>query len=388
MPYNFSHLPEIADASELRRYMEEELKKISEAFNEQDSIELRASAHAPDKPREGMIIHADGTAWNPGSGAGTYRYQSGAWVRVPSPAEIPIITRPITLIGDTNYTILAADRNVFTNAALTAARTWTLPAASSVQPHQEIFVFDRKLATSLTNTLTVTRAGSDTIDDILTSVTFPGVGLGMRFISDGVSKWAAVWEFVSQASMMENLGATRGSILYRGASGWTPLVPNTSGFVLTDAGTGADPAWTALPATGGLTLIASASFPAAATWTFTGLGGYKAFWVIGRSVTQASGTSRGLQIELSGNAGSSWGGIRSYINATGIVTGGASFPMFFVTRTDQVNNQCVLTPGQTTPTSTTILENGSIGPINAMRFSWSGAATNFTAGDIDIYGWK
>ncbi len=35
---------------------------------------------APAKPREGDLRYADGTNWNPGGGAGLYRYTSGAWV--------------------------------------------------------------------------------------------------------------------------------------------------------------------------------------------------------------------------------------------------------------------------------------------------------------------
>ena len=33
----------------------------------------------PTKPREGMLVYADGTDWNPGSGAGYYVYYAGAW---------------------------------------------------------------------------------------------------------------------------------------------------------------------------------------------------------------------------------------------------------------------------------------------------------------------
>jgi hypothetical protein len=33
----------------------------------------------PGKPREGMLVYADGTDWNPGSGAGYYVYYAGAW---------------------------------------------------------------------------------------------------------------------------------------------------------------------------------------------------------------------------------------------------------------------------------------------------------------------
>lgn len=45
------------------------------------------------------------------------------------------------------------------------------------------------------------------------------------------------------SATLDLLGSTRGSILYRGASGWTILTPGTTSYVLTSAGAGADPAW-------------------------------------------------------------------------------------------------------------------------------------------------
>lgn len=40
---------------------------------------LATSYKAPEKPQDGMIVKADGTHWNPGSGAGYYGYTSGSW---------------------------------------------------------------------------------------------------------------------------------------------------------------------------------------------------------------------------------------------------------------------------------------------------------------------
>ena len=37
---------------------------------------------APTKPREGDLRLADGTSWNPGSGAGFYGYYGSAWVKL------------------------------------------------------------------------------------------------------------------------------------------------------------------------------------------------------------------------------------------------------------------------------------------------------------------
>ena len=36
----------------------------------------------PQTPYVGMLAYADGVAWNPGSGAGYYRWSGSAWVHV------------------------------------------------------------------------------------------------------------------------------------------------------------------------------------------------------------------------------------------------------------------------------------------------------------------
>lgn len=60
-------------------------------------------------------------------------------------------------------------------------------------------------------------------------------------------------EEVTAAQLLDWLGATRGSVLVRGASGWTILPPGTSGHVLTSLGAGADPTYQAAPGGGGAT---------------------------------------------------------------------------------------------------------------------------------------
>lgn len=57
-----------------------ELQSISEAFESpRESIALTPLSVAPKKPRDGVIAMADGTNWNPGSGAGYYGYRAGSW---------------------------------------------------------------------------------------------------------------------------------------------------------------------------------------------------------------------------------------------------------------------------------------------------------------------
>lgn len=57
-----------------------ELNKISQAMETADErLTLQVLHAAPQKFREGTIVLADGTDWNPGAGAGYYGYHSGAW---------------------------------------------------------------------------------------------------------------------------------------------------------------------------------------------------------------------------------------------------------------------------------------------------------------------
>ena len=60
--------------------IQEELNKIAQAMETADPfMTLDTLYAAPKKYREGTIVKADGTTWNPGSGAGVYCRRGGAW---------------------------------------------------------------------------------------------------------------------------------------------------------------------------------------------------------------------------------------------------------------------------------------------------------------------
>jgi hypothetical protein len=90
--------------------------------------------------------------------------------------------------GDSDYAILATDKEVVTSATLTAPRVWTLPAANSVNAGYEIIIADEFGGVSATNTITITAAGSDTINGATTEVIKTSYA-ARRLFSDGVSKW-------------------------------------------------------------------------------------------------------------------------------------------------------------------------------------------------------
>lgn len=69
--------------SQLMQWLIEEFKSISLASNAAVDTPMNTELHEePRKPRDGMIVYADGTNWNPGSGKGFYGRENGAWVKL------------------------------------------------------------------------------------------------------------------------------------------------------------------------------------------------------------------------------------------------------------------------------------------------------------------
>lgn len=57
-----------------------ELNKIAQAMETaNERLTLDMLHKAPTKYRDGTIVLADGTDWNPGAGAGVYCYYGAAW---------------------------------------------------------------------------------------------------------------------------------------------------------------------------------------------------------------------------------------------------------------------------------------------------------------------
>lgn len=66
--------------NEESKYAYSELQDLARAISEpQPEVQLQVLYSAPKKPRPGMVVHADGTSWNPGSGAGPYAYIGSTW---------------------------------------------------------------------------------------------------------------------------------------------------------------------------------------------------------------------------------------------------------------------------------------------------------------------
>lgn len=74
--YN-KYFPKRTPAEYSPGFIAEELQKISFAIDTLSLGQYEVQYTAPDKPRQGRVVYADGTTWNPGSGEGLYLYTSG-----------------------------------------------------------------------------------------------------------------------------------------------------------------------------------------------------------------------------------------------------------------------------------------------------------------------
>jgi hypothetical protein len=75
----------------------------------------------------------------------------------------------------------------------------------------------------------------------------PNTVVGRMGIGSGPAQAIPQSTLFSSGLFDTTLGSTRGSIPYRGISGWTGLAPGAAGSLLQSGGAGADPSWLALP---------------------------------------------------------------------------------------------------------------------------------------------
>ena len=111
------------EASELPRYIYNELIKVQGALAALSAGHLDKTYVAPTKPRDGDVRYADGITWNPSSGNGKYFYNGTSWTwyaggKINS-ATIGAVTINNT-VGRCNVAAAAASV-VVTNNLVTAA---------------------------------------------------------------------------------------------------------------------------------------------------------------------------------------------------------------------------------------------------------------------------
>lgn len=79
--YRKNNVP--ANPADIPAFLDQELSDLEQSQDDpRDFILLKVLHKSPAKVIAGMMVEADGTDWNPGSGAGTYVYRAGAWVKI------------------------------------------------------------------------------------------------------------------------------------------------------------------------------------------------------------------------------------------------------------------------------------------------------------------
>lgn len=94
------------------------------------------------------------------------------------------------LIADLNSTVTRTD-SALLYSSITAARTVTLPAANAVPLGFRILVADESGNASGVNTITINRAGADTINGGASTVINTAFGV-KELVSDGSSRWTII----------------------------------------------------------------------------------------------------------------------------------------------------------------------------------------------------
>ena len=101
-----------------------------------------------------------------------------------------VITNTRTAVSDASYTVLATDRTV-AYTALTAARAVALPASSVYSTGTRLLIVDETGNCSVTKTITVNAAGTDTIDGAPSAVVNQAFGfIGLE--SSGAGQWTII----------------------------------------------------------------------------------------------------------------------------------------------------------------------------------------------------
>lgn len=74
-----SYEPTFPGESITPQYLYEELQRIAYGMRQPPGLIFEVLHAPPDRPVAGMVVCADGTDWNPSTGAGLYLYLGGVW---------------------------------------------------------------------------------------------------------------------------------------------------------------------------------------------------------------------------------------------------------------------------------------------------------------------
>jgi hypothetical protein len=117
------------DVLTLAGYVDGELQSVAQAQSDAvDSTQFNVLHVAPKKPRKGMLVLADGTDWDPGSGAGLYRRNEAntAWLQAGMQTGVTAWTPVITASAGAFTTVSASGHYSVANGVCSFTATITI----------------------------------------------------------------------------------------------------------------------------------------------------------------------------------------------------------------------------------------------------------------------
>lgn len=195
-----------------------------------------------------------------------------AWnaVKIGGGGSSPIVQQ----VGDTNATIAAGTTIVLLTTALSAPRVLTMPAASGFSAGASLYIIDPKGVVTTTNSISIARAGTDTINGATANVVVLSGPRGIAQISldNGATNWGTVGSIFLRAGGFNDMPLQFG-VLNFGVGAYTPastiaqllFQTGNNAAVFSANGTAGDKIGIGMLSTG-LLGFSSGSDPTGGTW--------------------------------------------------------------------------------------------------------------------------
>jgi hypothetical protein len=132
--------------------------------------------------------------------------------------------------SDAPATIAPSTTVLAQTGTLTAARVVTLPAANAVLPGVQILILDESGTATIANKISVSRAGSDTVNGVTSVDAIVSGYASATAYSDGVSKWTVLYSKSTKTAMsISSLSFSRpaNTVTYVGSAS-SPVVVSDS----------------------------------------------------------------------------------------------------------------------------------------------------------------
>jgi hypothetical protein len=182
--------PQYVDSSSavaLAESVRNELDRVALEFSQPVDYLALDTIHAqPNRIFEGMIVKADGSTWNPGSGGGIYEYRGGSWRYLEAAGGGGSFTLTTAVQTTATLTVTATSGiNVYLCDCASTAITANLPTAVG---NTAMLVFKKTDASA--NAITIDGSGAQTIDGSATAVILTRY-TSISLVSDN-SNWSII----------------------------------------------------------------------------------------------------------------------------------------------------------------------------------------------------